>query len=136
MSITFSNFQNQAWEDKVNLELNSYLENKTGDHIPKVQGIHSFYETQHIGGVLFQKHKNHIWLDGIFVISAFRRQGVGTQLISQVVDYAKQYSIDTILLNTYFSQAKEFFSCCQFEEIGSIPNWKYSLTCYFMKRTV
>ena len=37
-------------------------------------------------------------------------------------------------LNTYFQEAHAFFLTCDFQDVSSIPNWKYGLTCYFMRK--
>lgn len=134
MSITFTSFRNPAWEDKIDLELNTQLESKTGLHKAQSQGIYSFYETQHIGGAIFQKQGNIIWLEGFYIDTAFRRKGIGRKLIQEVIEYGQQHQVQTLQLNTYFEEARDFFKSCNFEEITSIPNWKYGLTCYFMKK--
>jgi GNAT superfamily N-acetyltransferase len=136
MSITFTSFCNPNWEDKINLELKTHLESFTNQHIPKMQGIYCFYETQHIGGALFQNHGKALWLDSLFIAPSFRRQGIGKMLIDEISVYAKQHNLICIQLNTYFEEAKSFFVSCDFEEIASIPNWKYGLTCFLMKKNI
>lgn len=136
MSITFSHFRNPNWEDKINLELNAYLESVTNQHSPQTQGIYCFHETQHIGGVLFQKNENILWIDGMFVATSFRGQGIGRSLINEVIKYAKHNQVQSIQLNTYFPEARQFFKSCEFEEVATIPNWKYGLTCFLLEKNI
>jgi GNAT superfamily N-acetyltransferase len=136
MSITFTTFPNVAWKDKINLELNAHLESHTGFHLVKCEGIYAFYETRLIGGIIFEKYNNILWVDALWIDPTFRRQGIGTQLINQTIGFAHQNSMTCLQLNTYFEEAKLFFESCHFETIGSIPNWKHGLTCYFMKKAL
>lgn len=136
MSITFTTFPNLAWKDKIDLELNAHLESLTGLHVVKPQGIYAFYETRLIGGIVFTKPAHILWIDALWIDPRFRRQGIGTRLVQQVMDFARQESALCLQLNTYFQEAKNFFESCAFETITSIPNWKHDLTCYFMKKTL
>lgn len=136
MSITFTNFRNPAWEEKIDLELSTHLESMTGQHIVPSQGIYSFHETQHIGGAIFKKQSQTLWLDGVYVDASFRRKGIGRKLIHELLEYGKQHQIECLQLHTFFEDARAFFKACEFEEITSIPNWKYGLTCYFMKKNL
>jgi len=134
MGITFTVFPNLAWKEKVNLELNAQLESLTGIHVLKSLGIYAFHETQHIGGIIFEKHHDILWIDALWVDLRFRRQGIGSRLVQQATDFACQESASCLQLNTWFQEAKIFFESCAFETIASIPNWKHGLTCYFMKK--
>jgi GNAT superfamily N-acetyltransferase len=134
MRITFTNFRNPTWEDKINFELNAHMESIAGQHSNQLQGIYVFYDTQHIGGVLFQINKNILWIDSLFVDEAFRRQSIGKQLMAKVYEHAKQLEIQWLQLNTFYPESRDFFKACDFEEIANINNWKYGLTCYFMKK--
>jgi GNAT superfamily N-acetyltransferase len=136
MSITFTNFRNPAWEEKIFLELHTHLEKETGLHTVPAQGFHSFFETQHIGSVIFKKQGHILWIDGLFVDAVFRRQKIGTKLIDQVIEFSMTNDVKWVQLNTFFPEARDFFKSCQFEETASLPNWKYGLTSYFMKRTL
>ncbi len=134
MSITFTSFPNLTWQDKIELELNAHLESHTGLHADQPQGIYGFYEIQLIGGIISQKHNDILWIEALWVDPKFRRQGIGGQLIHQVIAFAKQRSLKCLQANTYFEEARCFFRSCDFEEVASIPNWKYGSTCYFMKK--
>lgn len=137
MSISFTMFQNPVWRDKVNLELRNQLESYTKTpYIGQSQGIYAHHEAQLIGGIVFQKYNDILWIEGIWVDEKFKRQGIGKLLLEQVIDIAKKSNIQNLQLNTYFSGAKDFFKASGFEVVNSIPQWKYGLTCYFMRRYI
>jgi GNAT superfamily N-acetyltransferase len=136
MSITFTKFRNQEWENKINQELYAYLEVMTKHHLSSNQGIYCFHETHHIGGILFQLQSNILWIDGMFISEKFRRQGIGRKLIEEASKHAIQHNIKEMQTNTFFPDARDFFKACEFEEITNLPNWKYGSTCYFLKKSL
>jgi len=137
MSITYTNFRNPAWEEKINIELNTYLDIHTGHHVVQSQGLYAFHETQLIGGIIYIKTgPKTVWIDGIFVDPKFRRQKIGSNLVGQVINSVKEEGINCLQLNTYFVEGRDFFKSCAFEEVTNIPNWKYELTNYFMKKSL
>lgn len=134
MSITFTTHINSEWKNKIKSELNMQLETHTGLHNVQSQNIFAFHEIQLIGGVVFQKHGDILWIDALWVEIKFRRQCIGSKLIQQVIAFAKQHRIQSVQLNTYFAEARDFFASCEFDDVASIPEWKYGLTCYLMKK--
>lgn len=137
MSISFTTFQNPVWRDKINLELRNQLEFYTkAPYIDQSQGIYTHHEAQLIGGIVFQKYNDILWIEGIWVDEKFKRQGIGKLLLEQAIDIARKNNIQNVQLNTYFSEAKNFFVASGFEIIHMIPHWKYGLTCYFMRKHI
>ena len=137
LSIVFTTFQNPQWKDKINLQLRAQLESETNNiYINQPEGIYAHHGTQLVGGITFQKYNDIIFIDGVWVDEKFKRQGIGKLLIEQLVDIAKKSRIKDLQLNTYFSEAKNFFKASGFEVVNSIPHWKYGLTCYFMRKTI
>ncbi|MBM3632916.1 MAG: GNAT family N-acetyltransferase [Alphaproteobacteria bacterium] len=137
MSITITNFRNPAWEDKLNLELNTYLDIHTGHHVVQSEGFYAFYETQLVGGITYIKTApKNIWIEGLYVDANFRRQKIGTQLVDKVINSGKECIASHLQLNTFFPEARDFFKACKFDEVATIPNWKYGLTGYFMTKNI
>ncbi len=137
MSISFSIFQNLVWRDKVNLELRNQLESYTKiPYSDQSDGLHAHHEEQLIGGVNFQVYNDILWVEGIWVDEKFKRQGIGKLLLERMIDAAKKNNIQSIQLNTFFPESKNFFKACGFEVVQSIPRWKYGLTCYFMRKYI
>ena len=89
-----------------------------------------------IGGMIGYHHGVILWLDSIYVEPPYRKSGVGRLLIKRLVDYAKTSAISEVQLNTYFDEGYQFFKSCGFELLETIPNWKYGLTCYFMRKVI
>lgn len=48
--------------------------------------------------------------------------------------FAAQKKDIEIQLNTYFNGANDLFLSCGFEGVAVIPNWKYGLDCYLLRR--
>ncbi|MBX9806041.1 MAG: GNAT family N-acetyltransferase [Alphaproteobacteria bacterium] len=136
MSITFSTFMNEEWREKIESKLATQLEEMSHFHAVKSQNIFAFHELHLIGGTIFQINKDILWVDGLWVESNFRKRGVGKSLLQQIVDLAKQQNLKAIQLNTYFAEARDFFKACGFEEVATIPEWKYGLTCHLLKKAV
>lgn len=135
MSLSYTTFQNPAWKDKVDLELKSKLESLTNiPYINQPQGMYAHHEAQLVGGIVFQKSSDVIWIDALWVDNNFKRQGIGRALIDQLFGVSKSEGVQSLQLNTFFPEAKSFFKACGFETVSSIPNWKYGLTCYFMRK--
>jgi N-acetylglutamate synthase-like GNAT family acetyltransferase len=137
MSLSFTTFQNPTWKDKIDLELRSKLESLTSiPYINQPQGLYAHHEAQLVGGIVFQKFNDVIWIDALWVDDNFKMQGIGRGLIDQLVRVSKSENMQFIQLNTFFSEAKGFLQACGFEIVSTIPNWKYGLNCYFMQKTI
>ena len=87
-----------------------------------------------VGGVIFAFQETTIWIDALWVAPMFRKKGLGFQLLNHIESVAKKWGCRTIQLNTYLNDAHYFFLACGFEDVAIIPNWKYGLECYLMRR--
>ena len=100
---------------------------------------HTIYAKENqkiIGGTIAYLHGTILWIDSIYVDNNRRQQGLGKQLMEQLIIYAKKCGALELQLNTYFLDAHHFFSVQGFDTLSSIPNWKYGLTCYFMRKII
>ena len=70
------------------------------------------------------------------VLPKFRKQGIGDQLMEKAYQFAVENNAKEIQLNTYFPGAHAFFLVLGFETVAVIPNWKYGLDCYLMRRKI
>ena len=70
------------------------------------------------------------------LVDGFRKHGIGKKLMERASLWAIQNDATEIQLNTYFKDAHDFFLACGFEDVSVIPNWKYGLDCYLMRRGV
>lgn len=87
-----------------------------------------------VGGVILEQHADILWIDSIGVEPNFRRQGIGKRLLQEALLFASQNKAKEMQLNTYFREAHNVFLTCGFEDVALIPNWKYGLTCYLMRK--
>jgi len=88
------------------------------------------------GGIHFEIHGDILWVDSIWVEPKFRKQEIGRQILLEALNFASQNNVKEIQLNTFFPQAHAFFLRCGFEDVTLIPNWKYGLDCYLMRRKI
>lgn len=123
------------WDKKIEAGLRKECESLTG--IPVDSKTHSIYVKNgniFTGGIHVEPHGSLLWIDSFWVEPAFRKQGIGKKLLQEAHLFAMQQKATEMQLNTYFSEAHAFFLTCGFEDVAIIPNWKYSLTCYLMKK--
>ncbi len=77
-----------------------------------------------------------LWCDSIYVEQACQNKGFGRQLIEKLIEISVRQNLPEVKLNTYFPKALAFFKKCGFQEVAVIPNWKYGLTCYLMRKII
>ncbi len=135
--LTFSDIPDLNFDDKIDKAL--YLE------CEKLTGIKTNFERvsvylkqnkETVAGALCYIHGKILWCDSIYVEEPFQNKGFGHQLISELLEIASARDLREIQLNTYFPKALAFFKKCGFEEVAVVPNWKYDLTCYLMRKII
>jgi ribosomal protein S18 acetylase RimI-like enzyme len=100
MSLSYTSFQNPAWKDRINLELKNKLESLTNAHcINQPQGLYVQHKARLVGGIIFQKSSDVVWIDAIWVDSEFKRQGIGRSLIDQLLTISKNEAVQVLQLN-------------------------------------
>lgn len=76
-----------------------------------------------------------LYVSTVFVDEAYRRKGYGKCLIEQMEVHAKEMGVNTIRLDTFSWQGKEFYEALNYEVIGSYENTVDGYAEYFfMKR--
>lgn len=128
---------NPEWDKKIRSGLLKEVETLTS--VPADFKTHSIYlknKDTFAGGISFEHHGDILWIDSLWIEPAFRKQGAGRRLLQEVQLFTTQKKAKEIQLNTFFPEAHAFFLRCGFEDVASIPNWKYGLTCYFMKKKI
>ena len=81
-------------------------------------GIGTRFEDEAAGILLFEGAKGFFEITWVFVQEKFRRQGIGTSLVENLMDYAKRRKLKGLL--AYYSvpedgEARAFFQHCGFE---------------------
>lgn len=136
-SLSFITRSNPEWDKKIASDLRKECEALTG--IKEDFQTHNFYVKKgevFVGGITIEQHGDILWVDSIWIEPAFRKQSIGRTLIERIFPLATQHKTTEIQLNTYFKEAHDFFLACGFEDVVAIPNWKYGLTCYLMRKRV
>ncbi len=137
LKIDFITAPNEKFSMEMNRGLMVCLESHTGvTGEPKAHTIYAQENQKTIGGIVGYFHGDTLWIDSIYIDKSRRKQGLGKMLVKQIIMYAKNRGTSEIQLNTYFSEARQFFATQGFETVVSIPKWKYGLTCYLMKKFI
>ena len=76
-----------------------------------------------------------LYVSTVFVDEAYRRKGYGKLLVLEMEKRAKEMGVNTIRLDTFSWQGKEFYESLNYEVVGSYENTIDGFMEYFfMKR--
>lgn len=76
-----------------------------------------------------------LYVSTVFVDEDYRRKGYGKQLIAEMERRALEMGVNTIRLDTFSWQGKEFYEALNYEVVGSYENTLDGYAEYFfMKR--
>lgn len=87
-----------------------------------------------IGGLCGDILGRSAGVDYVWVDEEKSRQGIGTQLFSQLETFAKSKNCDCIQVFTYKFQAPEFYKKLGFKCVGIISNWIEGHDVMFFKK--
>jgi GNAT superfamily N-acetyltransferase len=135
--LTFTTADTPEWDEKIANGLRkkcSSLTDISADFKP--HRIYGMVKDKFAGGVSFAQHGTILWIDALWVEPKYRKQKIGKQLMEKAALWALQNKATEIQLNTYFKDAHDFFLSCGYEDVAVIPNWKYGLECYLMRKSV
>lgn len=134
-SFSFTTRPNPEWDQKIDACLRQECKRLT-DVIDdfKAYTLYGKVGDYFAGGMSFSPYGEILWIDSIWVEPKFRKQGMGRRLLQEAQLLATKGKVKEVQLNTYFQEAHAFFLTCGFEDVASIPNWKYGLTCYLMRK--
>lgn len=136
-SVAFSYDPDSSFDEKISSALRRRCEHLTGIKTDFEQvNVYLKYKDANIAGAICYIHGEILWCDSIYVEETFQNKGFGRQLIAKLLDIAITRNLREVQLNTYFPKAHIFFKKCGFEEVAVIPDWKYDLTCYLMRKII
>ena len=76
-----------------------------------------------------------LYVSTVFVDEAYRRKGYGKLLFSEMEKRAKKMGVNTIRLDTFSWQGKEFYESLNYEVVGNYENTIDGyMEYFFMKR--
>lgn len=136
-SVAFSYDPDSSFDEKISCALRRQCEDLTRIKADFEQvNVYLKHNDINIAGAICYIHGEILWCDSIYVEETFQNKGFGRQLIAKLFDIAITQNLREIQLNTYFPKAHMFFKKSGFEEVAVIPNWKYDLTCYLMRKII
>jgi ribosomal protein S18 acetylase RimI-like enzyme len=77
-----------------------------------------------------------LYVSTVFVDEAYRRKGYGEKLILEMEKRAKELGADTIRLDTFSWQGKEFYEALGYEVVGHYKNKNDGYEEYFFLKNI
>lgn len=77
-----------------------------------------------------------LYVSTVFVDEAYRRKGYGKALIEEMEKRAKEMGVNTIRLDTFSWQGKEFYESLNYEVVGSYENTLDGYAEYFFLKRI
>lgn len=77
-----------------------------------------------------------LYVSTVFVDENYRRKGYGKLLIKEMEKRAKEMGVNTIRLDTFSWQGKEFYEALNYEIVGSYENKEDSYAEYFFLKRI
>ena len=77
-----------------------------------------------------------LYVSTVFVDEDCRRKGYGKRLINEMEKRAKEMGVNTIRLDTFSWQGKEFYEALNYEIVGSYENKEDSYAEYFFLKRI
>ena len=77
-----------------------------------------------------------LYVSTMFVEEAYRRKGYGTRLIREMENRARAMGVNTIRLDTFSWQGKEFYEALDYKIVGSYVNSDDGYAEYFFLKRI
>ena len=77
-----------------------------------------------------------LYVSTLFVDEKYRRQGIGKQLIKEMELRAKKLGVNTIRLDTFDWQGKDFYKAVGYELVGNYSNIEDGYAEYFFLKRI
>ena len=77
-----------------------------------------------------------LYVSTVFVDERYRRKGYGKRLIEEMEKRAKEMGVNTIRLDTFSWQGKEFYEALNYEIVGSYENSDDGYVEYFFLKRI
>lgn len=133
--ITYSQNPQTELNAKIHRGLHHELQQIKGHLCPfETHNLYAFEEDTLVGGVIFERHDDILWIDSLWVAELQRKQGIGQKLLQHVMDIGHAHHCEKIQLTTYFANCLPFYEKQGFVILSSLPHWKYGVECYFLEK--
>ncbi|MBR2402357.1 MAG: GNAT family N-acetyltransferase [Lachnospiraceae bacterium] len=77
-----------------------------------------------------------LYVSTVFVDDDYRRKGYGKRLIEEMEERAREMGVNTIRLDTFSWQGKEFYEALNYEVVGSYENSIDGYAEYFFLKRI
>lgn len=77
-----------------------------------------------------------LYVSTVFVDKAYRRKGYGKRLIEEMEKRAKEMGVNTIRLDTFSWQGKDFYEALNYEIVGTYENTIDGYAEYFFLKRI
>lgn len=91
---------------------------------------------QIIGGALIWEVSDALYIDELWCHESYRKQGIGTKIITMIHDVAASKKLPKIFVDTHEFQARDFYEKNGFYCIGIIPKYLKDYDRIFMRKDV
>lgn len=123
------NYQTQIFKNIT--EFNNKSKPELGTNAWNYGRLFGFYATNNdeiIGGIVVYEKMQWIAVDTLFIDEKYRKQKIGSKLISKLIEYCKENNLIGIHLTTMDFQAKGFYEKQGFELVSEIKDWPKGVT--------
>lgn len=80
-------------------------------------------ENKIIGGATIWEHSDALYIDILWIENSYREQGIGSQLINEILNQATIKNLKKIFVDTYEFQAVDFYKKHGFFVIGRLEDY-------------
>lgn len=106
-------------EDKNLKDLGIYIEDETGEIV---------------GGLIGNTHGNWLFVKYLWVKKAFRKQSIGSRILQQAEQTAKERGCKYVFLDTFSFQAPEFYKRYGYSEAFTLEEYPISGKRYYLTK--
>ena len=89
-----------------------------------------------IAGAIIYQHKDALYIEVLWCMEEYRKQGIGSKLIGMVEAEAQNESIKKLFVDTYAFQAQGFYKKHGFKIIGCAPEYLLGHDRIFMRKDI
>lgn len=106
-------------EDKNLKDLGIFIEDETGEKV---------------GGLIGNTHGNWLFVKYLWVKKAFRKQSIGSRILQQAEQTAKERGCKYVFLDTFSFQAPEFYKRYGYSEAFTLEEYPISGKRYYLTK--
>ena len=102
----------------------------------KTQNFIVYDNDKLVGGAVGFVEYNWYFLDLLYIDEEYRSQTIGTKLIKQIEEYAKEEKLTGIRMETWDFQARGFYEKNGYKVFAEIKDCPPTTICYFLKKEI